>query len=62
MSWLEGEGNRDHQLNRTKFHHALKATFEDWIADLRAGGDAALRGKMRDRMDQIIKITLRKVK
>jgi hypothetical protein len=45
--------NGGYRLNRTKFHGALKATFEDWIAILRAGG-SPLRGKMRDRMNQII--------
>jgi hypothetical protein len=42
-----------YKLNRTKFHNALKATFGEWIAKLRAG-DVALRKHMRDRMDQII--------
>src|SRR5665213_558054 len=37
----------EYQLNRTKFHAALKATFEDWVAKLR-GGDGSLRGKMRN--------------
>jgi len=42
-----------YRINRTKFHDALKATFEDWVADLRAG-DATLRKNMRDRMNKII--------
>jgi hypothetical protein len=46
--------NGGYKLNRTKFHHALTATFNDWIAKLRAG-DAASCAKMRDRMNQIIK-------
>jgi hypothetical protein len=41
------------KLNRTKFHNALTATFDDWIAELRAG-DVGLREKMRNRMNQII--------
>jgi hypothetical protein len=40
-------------LNRTKFHEALSAAFECWIADLR-GGNVALRENMRKRMDQTI--------
>jgi hypothetical protein len=43
----------DHQINRTRFHGALRATFEDWITELR-GGDPVLRGNMRRRMNQII--------
>ncbi len=43
----------EYQLNRTKFHKAVKGTFEDWVGKLR-GGDGVLRGKMRDRMNQII--------
>ena len=43
----------DYVLNRTKFHGALVRVFEDWIAGLRAG-DVVLRGRMRQRMDQII--------
>lgn len=42
-----------YRLNRTKFHQALKGTFNDWIADLRAG-DIDLRSKMRSRMNQIV--------
>jgi hypothetical protein len=45
--------NGDYQLNRTQFHGALKAAFEDWVARLR-GGDVACREKMRMRMDEII--------
>jgi hypothetical protein len=45
--------NGDYVLNRTKFHGALTAVFDDWLAKLRKG-DAVLRGKMRDRMNQII--------
>lgn len=40
-------------LNRTKFHEALSATFDEWIANLR-NGDVVLRANMRKRMDQII--------
>jgi hypothetical protein len=43
----------DYVLNRTRFHGALKAEFEEWIIRLRAG-DVALRDRMRQRMDQII--------
>ena len=43
----------DYVLNRTMFHGALKAVFEDWIARLRAG-DVVSRGNMRNRMNQII--------
>ena len=42
-----------YKLNRTKFHYALKGTFEDWIARLRAD-HPGVRAKMRDRMNQII--------
>jgi hypothetical protein len=45
--------NGDYVLNRTKFHGALTAVFDDWVAKLQRG-DAALRGKMRDRMNGII--------
>ena len=45
--------NGDVELNRTKFHEALKATFQDWLAKLR-GGHAELRGSMRTRMTEII--------
>jgi hypothetical protein len=45
--------NGDYVLNRTKFHSALRAAFKGWITKLR-GGDVALRGKMRDRMNGII--------
>jgi hypothetical protein len=48
---LERDGG--YRLNRTKFHAALKATFADWISKLRAG-DADLREKMRNRMNEII--------
>jgi hypothetical protein len=41
------------ELNRTKFHNALKAAFKDWVAKLRSG-DAALRGRMRQRMNEMI--------
>jgi hypothetical protein len=47
------EKHGGYKLNRTKFHHAVKVTFEDWVAKLRAG-DADLRSKMRRRMNQII--------
>ena len=40
-------------LNRTKFHEALNATFDEWISNLR-NGDVALRANMRKRMDHII--------
>jgi hypothetical protein len=43
----------EYRLNRTKFHNALKGTFEDWIEKLR-GGDQELRRNMRKRMNQII--------
>jgi len=42
-----------YRLNRTRFHRALQETFGDWIAELRAG-DAGLRNKMRNRMNQIV--------
>ena len=42
-----------YRLNRTKFHGALKDTFEDWITSLRAG-NTGLRKRMRDRMNQIL--------
>lgn len=45
--------NGDYELNRTKFHNALKATFKDWVAKLRKG-DAELRGNMRKRMNEVI--------
>ena len=45
--------NGDYVLNRTKFHGALKAAFKDWVAKLR-DGDAELRGKMRERMTEVI--------
>jgi hypothetical protein len=44
----------DYKLNRTKFHIASSAAVKDWVAELRSG-DPALRGKMRNRMNQIIK-------
>jgi hypothetical protein len=43
----------DYVLNRTKVHGALKTAFKDWVAKLR-GGDAALRGNMRKRMNEVI--------
>ncbi len=43
----------DYELNRTKFHNALKGTFADWLAKLRSS-DTALRENMPDRMNQII--------
>jgi len=43
----------DYVLNRTKFHSALRATFGDWVKKLR-DGDAAMRSKMRKRMDEVI--------
>lgn len=46
-------GKGDCVLNRTEFHRVLTAVFQDWIAKLR-GGDAELRGNMRQRMNQII--------
>lgn len=50
---LQKNKNGDYQLNRTKFHRALKSAFEDWIAKLRVG-NPELRDKMRMRMNQII--------
>ena len=50
---LRQNKNGDYQLNRTKFHGALRAAFDDWIVKLR-GGDATLRDKMRKRMNEII--------
>ena len=52
---LRKNDNGDYKLNRTKFHGALRAAFEDWIAKLR-DDDSGLRAKMRKRMDQIIAI------
>jgi hypothetical protein len=49
----EPEKNGGYKLNRTKFHGAVKATFEDWIVKLRAG-DTDLRDKMRRRLNEII--------
>jgi hypothetical protein len=43
----------EHMLNRTEFHRALKETFREWIARLRAG-DATLRLNMRRRMNEIV--------
>ncbi len=43
----------DYVLNRTKFHIALKAALGDWIKKLR-DGDAAMRNKMRKRMNEVI--------
>jgi hypothetical protein len=43
----------DYVLNRTRFHSALKTTFKDWVSKVRKG-DVPLRGKMRDRMNEII--------
>jgi hypothetical protein len=45
--------NGDYELNRTKFHNALRAAFNDWVARLRKD-DAALRSKMRNRMNEVI--------
>jgi hypothetical protein len=45
--------NGDYVLNRTKFHGSLTVAFDVWVGKLRKG-DAALRGKMRDRMNGII--------
>ena len=52
-SIIEKRSSGGYTINRTKFHKALKGMFEDWLVQLRAG-DAALRGKMRDRMNHII--------
>jgi hypothetical protein len=41
-------------INRTRFHLALNELFGAWITELR-NGDTALRSKMRERMNQIIK-------
>jgi len=43
----------DYEINRTKFHEALKGAFEDWLAKLRSG-HASSRDNMRNRMEQII--------
>jgi hypothetical protein len=43
-------------LNRDAFHSALARELGAWLAKLRAG-DKTLRKHMRDRMDQIIKIS-----
>jgi hypothetical protein len=43
----------DYELNRTKYHNALRAAFTDWVAKLRAD-DRALRDKMRTRMQEVI--------
>jgi hypothetical protein len=48
-----GRNDGGYILNRTKFHEALSATFDEWIADLR-NGDVALRANMRKRMNDII--------
>jgi hypothetical protein len=40
-------------LNRTKFHKAVRGTFQDWLDTLRAG-DVDSRLNMRKRMDEII--------
>ena len=40
-------------LNRTKFHKAMTAVFEEWLRSLRAG-DPTLRKNMAERMNQII--------
>jgi hypothetical protein len=53
-SIIEKRTSGGYVINRTMFHQALKATFEDWIAQLRAGSDVALLRNMRDRMNQII--------
>jgi hypothetical protein len=53
-SLIEKRLGGGYTINRTKFHEAVKATFEDWVAQLRTG-DATLHDKMRDRMNQIIK-------
>lgn len=45
--------NGDYVVNRTNFHAALKSTFADWTAKLRAG-DRDLRHNMRKRMNGII--------
>jgi hypothetical protein len=45
--------NGDYVLNRTKFHSALKAAFNDWVRKIRSG-DPGLCHKMRTRMDEII--------
>jgi hypothetical protein len=45
--------NGNYVLNRTKFHKAITAAFEEWLLNLRAG-DPVLRQNMRDRMNQII--------
>jgi hypothetical protein len=52
-SIIEQRPGAGYVINRTKFHDALKSTFDDWIANLR-DGDVALRENMRNRMKQII--------
>jgi len=43
----------DYVINRSKFHRAVRGTFEDWLHGLRSG-DGGLRRNMRARMDEII--------
>jgi hypothetical protein len=50
---VQRDKNGDYALNRTKFHSALEAAFEGWLAALRAG-DVTLRKNMRRRMDAVI--------
>lgn len=42
-----------YMINRSKFHKAVRDTFRDWV-DLLRSGDASLRARMRERMNDII--------
>ena len=50
---MERSAGGQYRINRTKFHKAVRATFEDWMVRLRAG-DTSLRKNMRLRMDDIV--------
>lgn len=43
----------DYVINRSKFHKAVRDTFEDWLRMLHSG-DRRLQKNMRTRMDEII--------
>lgn len=50
---LAPKGDR-YVLNRIKFYEALKAEFEGYLAELREGGDAALRSRFAKKMTDVV--------
>lgn len=50
---FEKDASGNFILNRSQFHRAIKADFENWLSMLDKG-DQTLRAKMRKRMEQVI--------